>query len=169
MLKEWLLNDGKLGDIRVEEKFVKIAETMETDQYVTMTILQMEKEFGDSEEAQEFIAEICKGQKGTPHPQAPTIKKARMYKVLKALLDERRRGSRGEASASVGGSIQDPAAKAAFAKTLASQTEKLEGMELVDRSTGKIVIPKPNKKPKPQTDDEKMVANFKALVTKLLD
>ncbi|OLP95623.1 hypothetical protein AK812_SmicGene22238 [Symbiodinium microadriaticum] len=73
VLKEWLLNDGKLGSIRVEE-FVKISETMETDQYVTMTVLQMEKEFG---------------QKGAPHPQAPTIKKARMYKVLRALVDER--------------------------------------------------------------------------------
>ena len=42
-------------------RFVKISETMETDQYVTMTVLQMEKEFGDSEEAQAFIAEITKG------------------------------------------------------------------------------------------------------------
>ena len=91
-----------------------------------------------------------------------------MYKVLRALVDERRRGSRTEASTSVGGLIKDPAAKEAFSKTLAKETEKLEGMEMVDRTTGKIVIPKPNKKPKPQTDDEKMVANFKGLVKKLL-
>ena len=34
---------------------------METDQYVTMTVFQLEKEFGDSEEAQAFIQEIISG------------------------------------------------------------------------------------------------------------
>ena len=34
---------------------------METDLYVTMTVFQMEKEFGESEEAAEFIKEIIAG------------------------------------------------------------------------------------------------------------
>ena len=89
MLKEWIANDGKLGAISVGERllgfrsiyvclksiraplgfwdsrFFKIAETMETDEYVTMTELQLEQEFGTSPEALEFIAELIKG---TPAP-----------------------------------------------------------------------------------------------------
>ena len=34
---------------------------METDEYVTMTELQLEQEFGTSPEALEFIAELIKG------------------------------------------------------------------------------------------------------------
>ena len=39
----------------------KVVENLSTDKYVTMTIFQLEKEFGDSEEAKEFIQELIKG------------------------------------------------------------------------------------------------------------
>ena len=84
MLKTWLLHDGDLGAITVEERclkqqvrnsefspgdvgssidlrFVKFVENSESDQYVTMSILQLEKEFGDGPDAQEFIGELIKG------------------------------------------------------------------------------------------------------------
>ena len=38
-----------------------MVENLSTDKYVTMTIFQLEKEFGDSEEAKEFIQELIKG------------------------------------------------------------------------------------------------------------
>ena len=50
-----------LRGISLLPRFTKIIENMETDQYVTMTIFQLEKEFGDSDEAKEFIAELIKG------------------------------------------------------------------------------------------------------------
>ena len=102
------------------------------------------------------------------HPQAPKIAKAGMYKVLKALLDERRRGSRSETCAAVGGQVNDPTAKADLCKQLKAPLEDLEGMELVDRDTGKIRIRKQKREPKPQTDDEKMVSDFKGLIKKQL-
>ena len=42
-------------------RFLRYVESLDTDQYVTMTIFQLEKEFGDGTEAQEFIAELIKG------------------------------------------------------------------------------------------------------------
>ena len=35
-----------------------------------VTYFQLEKLYGTSKEAQEFLKELCKGQAGTPHPQA---------------------------------------------------------------------------------------------------
>ena len=110
----------------------------------------------------------CPGQKGTPHPQAPKCAKARMYKVPKALLDERRRGSRAESSVTLQGEVNDPAAKAAVASQLKGQLDDLEGQDLVDRETGKIKIRKPKKETKNMTDDEKLVHNFKGPIKKQL-
>ena len=42
-------------------RFTRYVENVDSDQYVTMTIFQLEKEFGESQEAQEFIEELIKG------------------------------------------------------------------------------------------------------------
>ena len=42
-------------------RFAKIVEKFDTDQYVTMTIFQLEKEFGDGPDAQAFIDQLIKG------------------------------------------------------------------------------------------------------------
>lgn len=36
MLKQWMLSDGKLDSITVEEKFVRWCEQLRTDNYVTV-------------------------------------------------------------------------------------------------------------------------------------
>ncbi len=37
MLKQWLLNDGKVDSITVEEKFTQWLEQLRTDRYVTVS------------------------------------------------------------------------------------------------------------------------------------
>ena len=39
-MKAWLLSDGNLGSIHVEEKFVKWVEHLRTDAYTTATWLK---------------------------------------------------------------------------------------------------------------------------------
>ncbi|CAJ1368385.1 unnamed protein product, partial [Effrenium voratum] len=97
MLKSWLLNDG-LSDIVIEEKFQRWAEDRRQDKWATVSILQLERIYGTTPEAEEFIAELVKGQTGTPHPQAPNCKKATMYKVLKEVLETNETGKRGSES-----------------------------------------------------------------------
>lgn len=36
MLKQWLIGDGKLDSIHVEEKYVRWTEEIRTDRYVTV-------------------------------------------------------------------------------------------------------------------------------------
>ncbi|CAE7385157.1 unnamed protein product [Symbiodinium sp. CCMP2592] len=166
MLKEWMLNDGKLGAIRVEESYKRIVENTESDHYVTMTVLQLEKEFGDSPDAQEFIAELISGQKGVAHPQAPNVKKARMYRVLRFLVDERRRSNRTETSTTVGGLVTDDAAKKSIAEKIKAPLAAMEGTEYFDRETGRIKLKKPKKEPKETTAEEKMVSDYRGLIRK---
>ena len=55
------MNDTLLVDRAFHLRYRRINENVESDQYVTMTVLQLEKEFGDSEDAKEFINELIKG------------------------------------------------------------------------------------------------------------
>ncbi|CAE7586987.1 unnamed protein product, partial [Symbiodinium microadriaticum] len=66
MLKTFLVNQG-VGAIEVEEKYTRFVAELRTDKYVT--IFQLEKIYGKSAEAKAFIADLIKGQAGTPHPQ----------------------------------------------------------------------------------------------------
>ena len=176
-------------------RFTKFVEKLDTDQYVTMTIFQLEKEFGDGPDAQAFIDQLIKGaqpissvadphmlvvgpcmpipsnaislgQKPTPHPQAPGVAKARMVKVLKCVIDERRRGTRAESSVGVKGEVNDQAHKKVVAEKLAPALNDLEGMELFDAETGRIKFPKPEKPAKILTAEEKLAADFKKLTNK---
>ena len=60
MLKTWLLNNS-LDSIEVEECYQGISEEDRKDRYRTMSVFQLEKEFGTSPEAEEFIKDIIKG------------------------------------------------------------------------------------------------------------
>ncbi|CAK9024606.1 UBA domain-containing protein [Durusdinium trenchii] len=87
MMKNFLVNSG-VDSIEVEEQYTKYAEESRKDRYITITLFQLEKKFGKGKEAQKFIADLVKGQKGTPHPQSDHPK-ARMFKVLKDVLEEK--------------------------------------------------------------------------------
>ncbi|CAK9052411.1 unnamed protein product [Durusdinium trenchii] len=60
---------------------------------------------------------VLPGQKGTPHPQSDHPK-ARMFKVLKDVLEEKAMGSRGTTSLKVGGRVRCAEAKKLLAKEL---------------------------------------------------
>ena len=60
MLKTWLLNNS-LDSIEVEECYQRISEEDRKDRYRTMSVFQLEKEFGTSPEGEEFIKDIIKG------------------------------------------------------------------------------------------------------------
>ncbi len=42
MLKQWLLNDGAVDSITVEEKFVQWVEQLRTDRYVTVPLINID-------------------------------------------------------------------------------------------------------------------------------
>ena len=81
-----------------------------------VTKFQLEKLYGKSSDAKAFIESLCKGQAGTPHPQArwlvldfnspcscsvwqaPDNPKARMYKVLKEVVEEDSQGKKSEST-----------------------------------------------------------------------
>ena len=91
-----------------------------------------------------------------------------MYRVLRFLVDERRRSSRAETSATVGGLVTDDAAKKSIAEKISAPLNALEGMECIDRETGKIKLRKIKKEIKELTAEEKMVSDYRALIRKPL-
>lgn len=84
MLKQWIQNPD-LGEMEVEEKYKSWVESLRTDRYVTVqtstdltdlsidfhvymenlffkvTMFQLEKLYGKSAEAKQFISEVCRG------------------------------------------------------------------------------------------------------------
>ncbi|CAJ1355342.1 unnamed protein product [Effrenium voratum] len=93
MLKTWILN-GSLDDIEIEEEFTRFAEESQNDMWTTCTLFQLEQMYGTTPEAAEFIAEVTKGQEGVPHPQAPGVAKARMFRVLKEVAENKLKGTK---------------------------------------------------------------------------
>ncbi|CAE7210736.1 unnamed protein product, partial [Symbiodinium necroappetens] len=94
MLKSFMVNEG-VGAIEIEERFETFVKNLRSDRYVTVTLFQLEKIYGSTPEAKEFISQLVKGQAGTPHPQVPATK---MYKVLKEILEENQSGSAGSSN-----------------------------------------------------------------------
>ena len=88
-----------------------------------------------------------------------------MYKILRCVLDERRKGTRGEMSVSVSGTVEDEVSKKALAEKLTPALDDLESTGFLDHS-GKVVFPKVNKTKTSQTAEQKLVADFKALTKK---
>ena len=105
------------------------------------------------------------GQAGTPHPQAPTCKKARMYKVLKEISEEVIHGQRADSSLSVGGRVRSAEMKAMLAKQLGQGLQSLEGATLVDMKTGRIASKKEKKE---KTKEQLALDELKKLKTKFL-
>ncbi|CAE7222452.1 unnamed protein product [Symbiodinium necroappetens] len=60
MLKSFLVNEG-VGAIEIEERFQTFVNNLRSDRYVTVTIFQLEKLYGTSEEAKAFIESLIKG------------------------------------------------------------------------------------------------------------
>ncbi|CAK9118576.1 unnamed protein product [Durusdinium trenchii] len=110
MLKAWLQNPD-LDSIEVEEKYRSWVANLRTDRYVTVTVFQLEKLFGTSKEATEFIEQLITGQQGVPHPQAPNIKKARLYKVLKEVVEDKTTGQSTESGVKLSGRVRESAHK----------------------------------------------------------
>ncbi|CAK9108290.1 unnamed protein product [Durusdinium trenchii] len=154
MLRQWMLNPD-LDSIFVEEKYVQWTESLRSDRYTTVTLFQLEKLYGKSKETKEFIKELIKGQKGTPHPQAPTSTKGRMFKVLKEVVEENSQGNRTDKLASVGGRCRDEGAK----KLLAQQLGGLQDPEFLNMATGQI---KSKKMPKQKTPEQ--ISQLKGLI-----
>ena len=89
-----------------------------------------------------------------------------MYKVLRVIVDQRRKGSRAETGVSLTGEVSDPVSKKAIAEKLAPALSEVEGLEFFDRDSGKIKIRNRANPKKEQSAEEKMVSDFKALIKK---
>ena len=61
-----------------------------------------------------IIDGLLSGQAGLPHPQAPNVKKARLYKELKEVVEATTTttGQRADSSMSLGGRVKSPEMKA---------------------------------------------------------
>ena len=106
------------------------------------------------------------GQTGTPHPQSDHPK-AKMFKVLKDILEEKGEGSSVTTRAKLGGRVRSAAAKEAVAKQLQKGVEKLEGSSLVDLKTGEIKTKK-KKTQKEKSPEELALKEAKTYTKKLL-
>ena len=90
-----------------------------------------------------------------------------MYKILRMVLDERRKGSRCLTGIQISGNVEGDAAKKAVTEKVTAGLEDLTGLEFFDAQTGKIKIKSKNPKPpKIQTVDEKMCTDFQKLQSK---
>ncbi|CAL1154670.1 unnamed protein product [Cladocopium goreaui] len=162
MLKAWVQNQD-LGEIEIEEKYRSWVANLRTDRYVTVTMLQLEKIYGKSTEAKKFIEELCRGQTGVPHPQAPNVKKARMFKVLREVLEENSSGSQTTSSASISGRVKEAAAKGLLSKQLGGLNTDVA---FFNTTTGVI---KSKKAKKEKTPEEECLADMKKLQKKFFD
>ena len=89
--------------------------------------------------------------------------------MLKEILEEHRRGHRGETSVSLAGTVSDPTAKKTLSEQMKSGLTALDSTQFLDRESGKIVLSaKPNKTKnvKTLTADEKLVDDFHKLTKK---
>ncbi|CAK9088335.1 UBA domain-containing protein [Durusdinium trenchii] len=159
MLRQWMLNPD-LDSIFVEEKYVQWTESLRSDRYTTVTLFQLEKLYGKSKEAKEFIKELIKGDLSLSLSGAPTSTKGRMFKVLKEVVEENSQGNRTDKLASVGGRCRDEGAK----KLLAQQLGGLQDPEFLNMATGQI---KSKKMPKQKTPEQISQFDLKALQKKL--
>ena len=92
-----------------------------------------------------------------------------MYRVLKCILEEHRKGHKGETSVSVSGEASDPAAKKSISEKMQSGLKALDNTQFLDKETGKIVLNKKNNKnptAKVLTAEEKLVDDFSKLIKK---
>ena len=109
------------------------------------------------------------GQTGVPHPQAPGVKDARMFKVLAEISEEVRSGQRGESSLGISGRIRSPEMKSLLAKQLGMGLASLEGAGQLDLKTGRLTSKKQKKEKTPEQlalDELKKLSN-KFLVSRL--
>ncbi|CAJ1459454.1 unnamed protein product [Effrenium voratum] len=162
MLKQFVLNPN-VDSIYVEEKFSQWVQDLRSDRYTTVTVFQLEKIYGESAEAQQFIQSLIKGQQGTPHPQAPDCKKGYMYKVLKEILEEKTQASTGSSDLSLGGRVRSATAKNMLTKQLGKALDGF-GDGFVDKKTGKINSRKPKKE---KTPEQLALQEAKTLQSKL--
>ncbi|CAK9118575.1 unnamed protein product [Durusdinium trenchii] len=146
MLKAWLQNPD-LDSIEVEEKYRSWVANLRTDRYVTVTVFQLEKLFGTSKEATEFIEQLITGQQGVPHPQAPNIKKARLYKVLKEVVEDKTTGQSTESGVKLSGRVRESAHKDLLKKQLGNLMN--DDVSFMDLKTGAIKVKKPKKEKSP--------------------
>ncbi|CAK9049560.1 unnamed protein product [Durusdinium trenchii] len=162
MLKAWLQNPN-LSEMFVEEKYHSWVSSLHTDRHVTVTLFQLEKMYGTTKEAQAFIAELCRGQSGTPHPQAPQVAKARMFKVLKEVVDETSKGESSSSGVSISGRVSESKAKELLKKQLGGLGDGIGNF--LDMKTGAIKSKKPKKE---KTAEEEAIAEVKKLEKKKL-
>ncbi|CAK8991390.1 unnamed protein product [Durusdinium trenchii] len=168
MLKQWLLSDGKVDDITVEERYTRWTEQLRSDRYVTVTKLQLYKTYGKSSAAKKFIEEILKGQVGVPHPRCPNLEEAKMYKALKEVAENTTSGMRGDSSLMVGGRVRSASMKEMIAKQLNIGLQSLEAQGLMDLKTGRIQSKKPKKEKSPAqlalTEAKNLASKWKKIV-----
>ncbi|CAL1127365.1 unnamed protein product [Cladocopium goreaui] len=160
MLKSWMTNPD-LSSIDVEEKYVSYVEQLRTDRYTTVTILQLEKIYGRSKGAQEFIAQSASWSPAVASCQAPSCPKARMYKVLKEVVEDTSTGKRAETNASLKGRVRDDNAKKLIAKQLGGLMDDVPSFDL---KTGQIKTKKAKKEKSPE---DMAVQELKQLEKKL--
>ena len=103
-MKETLLSAHESSVVVASKIFIsKLTENK--DRYRTVSKLQLQKMYGDSDDAKEFIRRLLEGQVGKDHPQAPGFSPAKLYRVLKDTLEDQGSKHALDTSVEVGGQV----------------------------------------------------------------
>ena len=102
------------SSVAVVSKILVSKQTENKDRYRTVSKLQLQKMYGDSDDAKEFIRRLLKGQVGKDHPQAPGFSPAKLYRVLKDSLEDHGSKHSMDTSVEVGGEVDTPEAREAL-------------------------------------------------------
>ena len=78
------------------------------------------------------------GQVGIPHPQCPNLESAKMFKVLREVVEDTSTGSRSNLDIGTGGRVRDGKLKGLIAKQLNVGLQQLENQPQMDLKTGRI-------------------------------
>lgn len=97
-----------------------------------------------------------------PHPQCPNLESAKMFKVLREVVEDSSTGTRSNLEIGTGGRVRDGKMKSLIAKQLNVGLAQLDKQPLMDLKTGRIQSRKPKKEKTPSKvalDAAKTLAN----------
>ncbi|CAE7632048.1 unnamed protein product [Symbiodinium sp. CCMP2592] len=161
-LKDCLLAKGDAAPpVAVKETFKDLTQDEQKDKYVTMTEIQLHREF-PGEDGAAFIKILKAGQKGIPHPQAPEFSPAKRYRVLKENLNTKAFARSTESEVNVTAEPDDEG-KEKLIKTVNDFTSAMDQAISKPMETGKTIKPKKILTPEQQADKD-IMKTFKKML-----
>ena len=86
-LRESLLAESEAVEVKISEATVTAKTTENKDRFRKLTKFQLQQLYGSSPAALAFIEQLCAGQTGEYHPQAPNYSPGKRYRILKDTVE----------------------------------------------------------------------------------